>query len=105
MLYVRFGAAVAALAAGAAGIVVVVVLLRSVPGPTGPSAAPSAPAAGSPATPTIEGGQITAANNPGFPGPPPGAVVLAQEAGSRALALAVKPGIVRVSVLGVTGVG
>jgi hypothetical protein len=105
LLYVRFGAAVAALAAGAAGIVVVVMLLRTVPGPTGRSAAAPAPAAAAPARPTIAGGQITAANNPGFPGPPPGAVVLAQEAGSRALALAVKPGIVRVSVLGVTGDG
>ena len=105
MLYLRFGAAIAALAAGATGIVVVVTLLRSVPGPTSRSAAPPAPASVAPASPAIAGGQIATPNDPGFPAPPSGAMVLAQEAGSRALALAVKPGIVRVSVLGVTGGG
>ena len=105
MLYLRFGAAIAALAAGAAGIVVVVTLLRSVPGPTSRSATPPVPASVAPARPAIAGGQIATPNEPGFPAPPPGAVVLAQEAGSRALALAVAPGIVRISVLGTRGVG
>jgi hypothetical protein len=44
-------------------------------------------------------------NDPGFPAPPEGAVVLAQEAGTRALALAVKADVVRVSVLGAAGGG
>jgi hypothetical protein len=105
LLYLRFGAAIGALAAAAAGIVVVVLLLRSVPGPTGRSAAPQAPAPVAPTTPAIAGGQVATPNDPGFPAPPPGAVVLAQQAGSLALALAVKPGIVRVSVLGPAGGG
>jgi len=105
LLYLRFGAAIAALAAGAAGIVVVVMLLRSVPGPTSRSVAPAAPAPPAPAALAIAGGQIATPNDPGFPAPPPGAVVLAQQAGSRALAIAVKPGVVRVSVLGTSGGG
>ena len=102
----RFGAAIAALAAGAAGIVVAVTLLRSVPGPTSPAAsAPAPPAIGAPAARAIMGGRIATPNDPAFPSPPPDAVVLAREAGSRALALAVKPGLVRVSVVGLSGAG
>jgi hypothetical protein len=103
-MYLRFAAAVAALAAGAAGIVVAVLLIRSVPGP--PSTATSAPAAASAApAPAVTGGRIPTPDDPSFPSPPPGAVVLAREAGDRALAVAVKPGLVRVSVLGTSGEG
>ena len=105
-MYLRFGAAIAALAAAAASIVVAVTLVRSVPGPTSPSSsAPTAPASGGAPAATVPGGRVATPDEPGFPSPPEDAVVLAQEAGSRALALAVKPGIVRVSVLGTTGGG
>jgi hypothetical protein len=118
-VYLRLGAAIAALAAAAAAVVVVVTLLRSVPGPTSTSAsappAPTAPAAtvpaqggmshGAPPAKTVRGGRIPTPNDPGFPSPPPGSVVLAQQAGSRALALAYKPGLVRVSVLDPAGDG
>ena len=96
-MYLRFVAALVALAAGAAGVVVVVLLLRTVPGPTSTSTAPSVPPA--PSSPGIEGGRIATPDNPNFPSPPPGAIVLSTEAGNRALALAVMPGLVRVSVL------
>jgi hypothetical protein len=110
-LYLRFVAAIVALAAGIAGVVVAVTLLRSVPGPisqtTATSAATGAP--GAPAAPahapSIPGGRIPTPTAPGFPSPPPGAVVLAREAGEDALALAVKPGLVRVSVVGPEGTG
>jgi hypothetical protein len=106
-MYLRFGAAIAALAAGAAAIVVAVTLVRSVPGPTSSAVSSSSvsPAHVAPAAPALRGGRIATPNDPGFPSPPPNAVVLAQEAGSRALALAVKPGLVRVSILGVAGGG
>jgi hypothetical protein len=104
-MYVRFAAAIAALAAGAAGIVVAVDLLRSVPGPTSTSASsPAAPAPTAPAR-SVAGGRIATPDDPAFPSPPPGAVVLAQEAGTHALALAVKRGLTRVSVLGAAGGG
>jgi hypothetical protein len=102
-MYLRFVAALAALAAGAAGVVVVVLLVRSVPGPTSTSTTSSAPAASS--APPIEGGRIATPDNPNFPSPPPGAIVLSTEAGDRALALAVMPGLVRVSVLSAQGPG
>jgi hypothetical protein len=110
-VYLRFVAAILALTAGVAGVVVAVMLLRSVPGPTSQtSAASSTPAAaGEPAapahTPSIPGGRIPTPTEPGFPSPPPGALVLAREAGKDALALAVKPGLVRVSVVGPEGTG
>jgi hypothetical protein len=53
----------------------------------------------------MEGGRIATPDDPKFPSPPPGAVVLSTEAGDRALALAVKPGLVRVSVLSPAGPG
>jgi hypothetical protein len=105
---VRLGAAVVALAAGAAGIVVVVLLLRAEPSPTGNGVAPAAatPAVTSPA---VAGGRIPTPTSPGFPSPPPGALVLAQEAGDRALGLGILPGgadaLVRVSVLSADGPG
>jgi hypothetical protein len=115
-VYLRFGAAIAALAAAAAAIVVVALLIRSTPGPTsatasappvptniGPSHVP--PSHGAPAAKPVRGGRIPTPNAPGFPSPPPGAVVLAQEAGTRALALAYKPGLVRVSLLDPAGGG
>jgi hypothetical protein len=107
-MYLRFAAAIVALAAGAAGIIVAVTLVRSVPGPTSTAAstpAATAAPASSPPAPTLAGGRIATPNEPGFPSPPPGAVVVAREAGSRVLALAAKRGLVRVSVLGTTGEG
>jgi hypothetical protein len=117
-VYLRLGASIAAIGAAAAAIVVVVTLLRSVPGPTSTSAsAPagaSAPAPastpggvshGAPAAKALRGGRVATPDDPAFPSPPPGAVVLAQEAGTRALALAYKPGLVRVSVLSPAGTG
>ena len=85
---------------------VAVELLRSQPGPVG-----SAPVAPPPATTTtgVEDGRIPTPTNPGYPSPPPGAVVLAREAGTRVLALAVVPGgarpLTRVSVVNGQGAG
>jgi hypothetical protein len=98
-MYLRFTAALLALAAGAAGIVVVVLLLRSVPGPTSSASGPAAAA-----RPELPGGRIPT-DDPAFPSPPPGSLVLAQEAGRDALAIALAPGLVRVSVLGPSGDG
>ena len=96
-----------ALVAGAAGITVAVLLLRSQPGPVSSGGAAAIPPAT--ATTTIEGGGIPTPTSPGYPSPPPGAVVLAREAGTRALALAVVPdsptSLVRVSVLDGQGAG
>lgn len=106
--YLRLGSSLVALAAGTAGLVVVVLLLRGEPGPlaTTPSiVSPAAPASST----SVAGGTIPTPNQPGFPSPPPGAVVLAREAGSYALALAVVPGtprsLVRVSVVSPAGPG
>jgi hypothetical protein len=103
----RLAAALAALGAAAAAIVVVVLLLRSVPGPapatTSSAASPSAPT-GAP-VPEVSGGRVATPTEPGFPSPPLNALVLAREAGTQALALAVKPGLVRVSVLRAIGGG
>jgi hypothetical protein len=105
-VYLRFGAAIAALGAAAAAIVVAVTLVRSVPGPTSTSSStPAAPAPVGEPAPTVAGGRVPTPADPGFPSPPEGALVLAQEAGVRALAVAVKPGLVRISVLGTTGGG
>jgi hypothetical protein len=105
-MYLRFAAAISALAAAAAGIVVAVLLVRSVPGPTNTSTATTPAAAAAPSAPTtIAGGRIATPGDPHFPSPPPGAIVLAQEAGTRALAIGVKPGLVRVSVLSPFGGG
>jgi hypothetical protein len=119
-VYLRLGAAIAAIGAAAAAIVIVVTLLQSVPGPTSTSssAAPAAPAPtttpappqggmahGTPAAKALRGGRIATPDDPAFPSPPPGAVVLAQEAGTRALAIAYKPGLMRVSVLDAAGDG
>jgi hypothetical protein len=113
-VYLRFGAAVAALGAAAAAVVVAVLLVRSVPGPPATTAAStgsgaSAPAVGGTGSGTasgpLAGGRIATPDFGRFPSPPPGAVVLAQEAGTRALALAVKSGLVRVSILRLSGEG
>jgi hypothetical protein len=102
----RLGAAILALAAGAGGLVVVILLLKSEPGPVSVSGTTTAPAA---TTTTVAGGQIATPTTPGFPAPPPGALVLAREAGTRALGLAIVPGkpdsLVRVSVLSGQGPG
>ncbi len=90
------------MAAGAGGIVVAVLLLRSVPAPVG-SASPLSTATGASTQPAIAGGRIPTPTDPGFPSPPEGATVLAREAGTSALGLALLPGsprsLVRVSVL------
>ena len=108
-MYLRFAAALAALAAGAAGIVVAIVLLSNEPGPTnlGASSTASTPTAVSvqPSSVSLPGGRIATPDDPGFPSPPPDALVLAREAGVHALAIAVKPGLVRVSVLRAAGGG
>ena len=104
-MYLRLTAALLALAAGAAGVVVSVLLLRSVPGPAGGTAGADAPAASPAEAPAVPGGRIATPSDPGFPSPPPGALVLAREAGRDALALAVADGFVRVSVLGPAGDG
>lgn len=101
-LYARLAASLLALAAGAAGIVVAAELLRSVPGPTPPT---TAGVAGPPAPASIAGGRIATPNEPGFPSPPPGAVVLSRQAGSFALGLALQPRLVRASVLSPEGAG
>ncbi len=100
----RLLAALAALGAGVAGVLVTVALLRSVPGPPGASVtAPAAPAAAAPAG--VAGGRIRTPDDPAFPSPPGGAVVLAREAGANALGLAVAPTLVRVSVVDPNGDG
>ena len=108
-MYLRFGAAIAALGAAATAIVVTVTLVRSVPGPTNPTSSAPAAAPSSGGAPLQPGnaapGRNATPDDPGVPAPPEDAVVLAQEAGLRALALAVKPGLVRVSVLGTAGGG
>jgi hypothetical protein len=83
-------------------------LLSSQPGPVG-SAAPQPTPPASASTTAIEGGRIPTPTSPGYPSPPPGAIVLAREAGTSALALAVVPGgarpLTRVSVVDGQGTG
>jgi hypothetical protein len=99
-----------ALIAGAAGVIVAVDLLSSQPGPVG-SAAPLPPSTSTSTStaPATEGGRIPTPTSPGYPSPPPGAVVFAREAGTSALALAVVPGgarpLTRVSVVDGQGAG
>ena len=88
---------------------IAIVALRGEPAPSG-AAPPSVPAVATPPTgQTGPGGRIPTPLSPGFPSPPAGAVVLAREAGSRALGLAVVPGsrvsLVRASVLAPDGGG
>lgn len=101
----RLGAAILALAAGAGGLVVAVLLLHSEPGPVASGTTTTAPAV----TTTTAGGKIPTPTDPAFPAPPAGALVLAREAGTRALGLAIVPGkpssLVRVSVLSGEGPG
>jgi len=108
-MYLRFAAALAALGAGVAGIVVVIFLLSNEPGPTslGSGTTTQTPTSVSvqPSSPSLPGGRIATPDDPGFPSPPPGALVLSREAGAYALAIAVKPGLVRVSVLSPRGGG
>jgi len=97
-----------ALAAGAGGIVVALLLLRSVPAPVG-STPPLTTGPAAAAQPAVADGRIPTPTDPGFPSPPEGATVLAREAGTRALGLALVPGagrsLVRVSVLSAVGPG
>jgi hypothetical protein len=89
---------------------VAVLLVRSEPAPPGTAVSPGAGATTTttPAS-TVAGGRIPTPTAPGYPSPPPGAVVLAREAGTRALGLAIVPGsptsLVRVSVLAPSGAG
>jgi hypothetical protein len=99
-------AAILAVVAGVGAIAIAIELLRSEPGPVGGS--PATTVATVPVTqPELAGGRIPTPTSPGFPSPPPGALVLAREAGTSALGLAVVPGaaqsLVRVSVLGGDG--
>jgi hypothetical protein len=101
--YLRLAAAFVALGAGAAAAVTVALLLHETPGPTATSAtgvpaAPTAPATRSGTTQATRatrprGGPnaISTAASSAFPAPPPGAIVLAREAGTNALALALLP--------------
>jgi hypothetical protein len=72
------------------------------------SGAPVTVPPSSPAT-SIEGGRLPTPTDPGYPSPPPGAVVFARESGTSALGLAVVPGgprpLTRVSVLNGQGTG
>jgi hypothetical protein len=105
---VRLAGALVALGVGAIAIVIAVAALRAEPGPAGSAASP-APAPPPPTESATPGGRIPTPTAPGFPSPPPGAVVLAREAGSRALGLAIVPAagssLVRVSVLDAAGGG
>lgn len=92
----RLVAAFAALAAGVTAVTVAALVLHRTPGPTR-TAGTVAPAAAAPAGP--------APSVSTFPAPPTGAVVLAREAGLYALALAVSPRSVQVSVVGQQGTG
>lgn len=85
---VKLTAALLAVAAGVSAVALAVLLLHDTPGPV--SSAPAAPAAPS---------------RPSFPGPPAGAVVFSREDGPNALALAVSPSSVQVSVVGQQGDG
>ena len=82
-----------ALGAGAAGIEVAVLLLRNTPGPapTQATTSSSSSSSSSSAAPSIPGGRIATPNDPRFPSPPPGALVLSREAGSNDLGVAVVP--------------
>jgi hypothetical protein len=103
----RLAAAILSLGLGAAGIVIAILLLRSEPSPPVSAAvsASSEPVASTP----VAGGRVPTPTHPGFPSPPPGALVLAREAGTRALGLAIVPAalrsLVRVSVLTQAGGG
>jgi hypothetical protein len=107
-VYLRLGAALLAVAAGAGAIVLAVLLLQSQPGPV---SGVTTTVAGTTTTaePSVEGGRIPTPTSPGFPSPPPGAVVFAREANSYGLGLAIVPGgstsLVRVSVLSAEGGG
>ena len=105
-MLLKLGAAILAVVAGVGAIAIAIALLRAEPGPVGGS--PATTVATLPATqPEVTGGRIPTPTSPGFPSPPPGALVLAREAGTSALGLAIVPGaaqsLVRVSVLGGDG--
>jgi len=87
---VRLTAALLALAGGVAAVVLAALLVQRTPGPVSAAPAPAPVSAPPP--------QQKPANR--FPAPPPGAVVLAREAGPDALAVAVTPSAVQVSVVG-----
>src|SRR5580700_7582921 len=107
-LYLRLAGSLLALAAGGAGVVVVIILLRGEPGPVSSNTTIAAAPAQAPA-PEVAGGRVATPTQPGFPSPPPGAIVLGREAGSDALGLALVPGrtddLVRVSVVSAAGPG
>jgi hypothetical protein len=81
--YLRAAAGFVAVLAAAVGLVYLVVLASELfDGDSGPAHAAGGPPSGSIPTP----------NAPGFPSPPPGAVVFAREDGANVLALALVPG-------------
>jgi hypothetical protein len=95
--YARLGAAVAAVVAAAAAAVLVATLVRDLPpvvstsSSTPASAGSATTATSTTASPASSGSTSPSTSVPGFPAPPSGAVVLAQQAGEDALGLAVKP--------------
>ena len=119
--YLRLAAAFVALGAGAAAAVTVALLLHETPGPTatGATGVPAAPTARATRSSTAQATRairrrgapkaISTAASSAFPAPPPGAIVLAREAGPNALALALLPGRARLrlqaSVVGPDGAG
>lgn len=103
-VYLRLGAALLALAAGTVAVLVAAELLSTTPGPA-PLPASTSPAAGAAPAATPSPAQPSSS---GFPAPPPGSVVFAQEVGSDAVALAVVPGSplrLQASVVGPDGSG
>jgi hypothetical protein len=93
------------LAVGASGIVVAVLLLQSTPGPVSTASIDNSGGSSTTAAPSsIEGGRIPTPTQPNFPSPPPGAVVMAQEAGDYGLGVAFARAsggtLVRASVIG-----
>jgi hypothetical protein len=96
----RLAAGLLGLAAGACAIALAALLLHHTPGPA--QAGTPAPVAAAARTPSPS-------RRPGFPGPPPGAVVFSREDGPDALALAVVPRtggmLVQASIVGPQGTG
>jgi hypothetical protein len=89
--------------------VLAALLLQSQPGPVSGVTTTVPATTTTAAAPSVEGGRIPTPTDPGFPSPPPGAVVFAREGGVYGLGLAIVPAttssLVRVSVLSPEGGG
>ncbi|MEI8106046.1 MAG: hypothetical protein WCH31_09450 [Actinomycetes bacterium] len=107
-MFLRLTASVGSLAAAGIAVALVVTLVRSAPGPVAATASQAA-APVAPAVPPVPGGRVPTPGSTRFPAPPAGAFVLARQAGTYALGLAIAPygaqTLVRVSVVGPSGVG